>query len=129
MISFFAILLRLFSQAFRSKRNILSENALLKKENEILLRGVGKQPVHFNVYDRSFFVVLSRAADIKHRLRLVKPETLLCWQRTLRKRFWTFEHRPAKRRRKPVGTDVKNLVLSTKNDNLLWGVKRSRANC
>jgi hypothetical protein len=129
MISFFAILLRLFSQAFRSERNILSENALLKEENEILLRGVGKQQVHFNGHDKLFFVVLSRAADIKHRLRLVKPETLLCWQRTLRKRFWTFEHRPVKRGRKPVDTDVKNLVLSMKNDNLLWGVKRSRANC
>jgi hypothetical protein len=35
MISFFAILLRLFSKIFRSKRTILSENALLKKENDI----------------------------------------------------------------------------------------------
>ena len=129
MISSFAILLRLFSQAFRSKRNILSENALLKKENEILLRGAGKQRVHFNVYDKLYFVVLSRAADIKLQLRLVKPETLLHWQRTLIKRFWTFEHRPAKRGRKPVDTDVKNLILSMRNDNLLWGVKRSRANC
>jgi hypothetical protein len=87
MISFFAIVLRLFSQAFRSERNILSENALLKEENEILLRGVGKQRVHFNGHDKLFFVVLSRAADIKHRLRVIKPETLLCWQRTLRKRL------------------------------------------
>ena len=108
---------------------ILSENALLKKENEILTRKMGKKKVHFNRYDKLFFVVLNRAADIKHQLRLVKPETLLHWQRTLTKRFWTFEHRPAKRGRKPVDTDVKNLVLSVKNDNLPWGVKRSRANC
>ena len=72
MTSFFAILLRLFFQAFRSKRIILSENALLKKENDILLRRVGKQRVHFNVYDKLFFVVLNGAADIKHRLTLVK---------------------------------------------------------
>jgi len=91
----------------------------VKKENEILLRGVGKQRVHFNVYDMLCFVVLSRAADIRHRLILDKPETLLCWQRTLRKRFWTFEHRPANRGRRPVDTDVKNLALSMTNDNLL----------
>jgi transposase InsO family protein len=57
-------------------------------------------------------------------LTLVKPETVLSWQRTRIKRFWTFEHAPTKRGRKPVATDVKNLILSMKNDNLLWGVKR-----
>jgi len=124
MITFFTTLLRLFLQAFRSKRNTLTENALLKKENEILARKMGKKRVHFNRYDKLFFVVLNRAADIKHQLRLVKPETLLHWQRTLIKRFWTFEHRPAKRGRKPVEADVKNLILSMENDNLLWGMKR-----
>jgi len=124
MITFFTTLLRLFLQAFRSKRNTLTENALLKKENEILARKMGKQKVHFNRYDKLFFVVLNRAADIKHQLRLVKPETLLHWSRTLIKRFWTFEHRPSKRGRKPVEADVKNLNLSMKNDNLLWGVKQ-----
>jgi transposase InsO family protein len=124
MIAFFATLLCLFFQAFRSKRNVLSENALLKKENEILLRKVGNKRVRFSFYDKLFFVVLNKAADIKYRLTLIKPETLLSWQRTLIKQFWTFEHAPAKRGRKPVNTDVKNLILSMKNDNLLWGVKR-----
>jgi hypothetical protein len=53
----------------------------------ILLRRVGKKRVHFNIYDKLFFVDLNRAADIKHRLALVKPSTLLCWQRTLIKQF------------------------------------------
>ena len=124
MINVLAILLRLFFQIFRSKRTILSENALLKKENEILTRKMGKKRVHFDFYDKLFLVVLHRAADIKHRLTLVKPETVLYWQRTLLTRFWTFEHKPAQRGRKPVDTDVKDLILSMKNDNLLWGVKR-----
>jgi len=47
MIAFFTTLLRLFLQAFRSQRNILTENALLKKENEILLRRMGKKRAHF----------------------------------------------------------------------------------
>jgi putative transposase len=68
--------------------------------------------------------VLNRAGDIKRQLTLVKPETVLSWQRNLIKRFWTFEHKPAQRGRKPVDTDVKDLILSMKNDNLLWGVKR-----
>jgi hypothetical protein len=107
MIAFFATLLRLFFQAFRPRRNVLSENALLKKENEILLRKMGKKRAHFNFYDKLFLVVLHRAADIKDRLMLVKPETVLSWQRTLMKRFWTFGHSPAKRGRKPVDSDIK----------------------
>jgi hypothetical protein len=129
MITFFTTLLRLFLQVFRSKRNILTENALLKKENEILPRKMGKKKVHFGFYDKLFLVVLNRAADIKRQLTLVKPETVLSRQRNLIKRFWIFEHSPAKRGRKPVDADVKNLILSMKNENLLWGVKRSRVSC
>ena len=124
MIALLATPLRFILHAFRSKRNILTENALLKKENEILAREMGKKRVHFDFYDKLFLVVLQRAADIKYRLTLVKPETLLAWPRTLLKRFWTFEQRPAQRGRKPVDTEVKDLILSMKNDNLLWGVKR-----
>jgi hypothetical protein len=46
MVAFFSTLLRLFFQVFRSRRTILSEIALLKKENEILLRKMGKKKVH-----------------------------------------------------------------------------------
>jgi hypothetical protein len=66
MVTFFGTLTRLFFQAFRSKN-----------ENDILLRRVGKKRVHFNIYDKLLFVILKKAADIKHRLTLVKPGTLL----------------------------------------------------
>jgi putative transposase len=124
MILFLASLLRLFLHAFGSRSAVLAENAMLKKENEILLRKVGKKRVRFSFYDRFFFVVLNRAAEIKDHLTLVKPETVLAWQRTLIRRFWTFEQRPAKRGRKSVDAEIKNLILSMKNDNVLWGVKR-----
>jgi hypothetical protein len=119
MIALLATLLRSILHAFRSTRNILTENALRKKENEILARKMGKKRVHFDFYDKLFLVVLHRAADIKYRLTLVKPETLLAWPRTLLKRFWTFQHRPAQRGRKPVDTEIKDLILSMKNDGYL----------
>jgi hypothetical protein len=75
MIAFLATFLRLFFLALGSKRNVLSKNALLKKENEILLRRLGKKRVQFDVYDKLFLVDLNGAADIKHQLTLVKPET------------------------------------------------------
>ena len=77
MVTLFASLLRLFLQVFRSKRTIVSEIALVRKENEILLRRLGMKRVAFGFYDKLFLVVLNRAADIKHRLTLAKPETVL----------------------------------------------------
>ena len=124
MVPFLASLLRFFLHVVSPRWTILSENAVLKKGNEILLRRVWKKRVHFSSCDQFLFVVLNRAADIKHRLALVKPETVLTWQRIPIRRFWTFERRPANRGRKSDDTDIKNLILSMKNDNLLWGVKR-----
>jgi hypothetical protein len=43
MVAFFSTLLRLFFHVFWSRRTILSEIALVKKENEILLRKMGKK--------------------------------------------------------------------------------------
>ena len=124
MVLFLASLPRFVLNPFSPRKSILSENAVLQKEIEILLRKVGKKRVHFSFYDRFFFVVLNRAADIKDRLTLVKPATVLTWQRTLIRRFWTFEHGPARRGRRPVDSEIKNLILSMRNNNLLWGVKR-----
>jgi len=63
MVPFLASLLRCFLNAFSSRRTILSEKAVLMKENEILLRRIGRKRVHFTFYDRFFFVVLNQAAD------------------------------------------------------------------
>jgi putative transposase len=43
---------------------------------------------------------------------------------TLFKGFCPFEHSPGTPSRKLIDADIKNLILSMKNDNLLWGVKR-----
>ena len=93
MVLLLASLLRFVLNLFSSRKSILSENAVLQKENEILLRRAGKKRARFSFYDRFLLVVLNRAADIKHHLTLVKPGTVLAWQRTLIRRFWTFEHR------------------------------------
>jgi len=76
MIAFFGTLLHFFLKAFRSRGNILTENALLKKENEILTRKMGKKRVHFDFYDKLFLVVLNGAADIKRRAMWAAPSLL-----------------------------------------------------
>jgi hypothetical protein len=75
MIALFTTLVRLFLQAFRSKRNILTENPWLKKENEILARKTEKKRVHSDFYEKLFLVVLHRAADIAVNIELKSPSS------------------------------------------------------
>jgi hypothetical protein len=55
MKAFLAAFLHSILLTLGSKRDVLSKNAVLKKENEILLRKVGKQRVQFDTLDKSFF--------------------------------------------------------------------------
>jgi putative transposase len=71
-----------------------------------------------------FFTALNKAAGIKDRISIVKPETILKWQRILIKHFWTFRTSWRKRGRRPVSREIQDLILGMKNSNNLWGVKR-----
>jgi putative transposase len=55
-------------------------------------------------------------------LTIVKPSTLLDWQRRFIKNYWTYSHKTPGR--KPVTKDIKDLILEMKTDNLLWGCHR-----
>lgn len=55
-------------------------------------------------------------------LSIVKPETLLRWQRNIIKKSWSFKHK--KRGRKPITAKIKKLILEMKTENRLWGCRR-----
>ncbi|MCK5197443.1 MAG: hypothetical protein KAR21_03785, partial [Spirochaetales bacterium] len=55
-------------------------------------------------------------------LTLVKPSTLLGWQRRFVKNFWTFKNKSPGR--KPVSKEIKELILQMKQENHLWGCHR-----
>ena len=60
MVLLFTSLLRFVSHRVGSRRPRHSENAVLMKENEILLRKVGRKRVYFSSFDRFFFAFLNR---------------------------------------------------------------------
>ena len=94
-----------------------------KKEIEILKRQNPKRKLRFRHCDRIVFAVMNRVSDIKGHISIVKPDTVLCWQKQLIKRFWTYK---TKNRggRPPVKHEVKQLILNMKNDNIYWGYKK-----
>lgn len=123
MFALITFLFRAFFSLFKSSKQLSIQNCLQKKEIEILKRQNQKKRLKIHQSDRIIFSILHKIGPIKDRLSIVKPETVLRWQRELIKRFWTFK---TKNRvgRPPVQNEIKQLILSMKNDNLYWGYKK-----
>jgi len=124
MIGLLSFFIKLFSYLFQSKKSLICQVALMRKEIEILKRGKSGKRITTKRSDRIFFVALNKVASVGNRISIVKPETVLRWQRTLIKHFWTFRTSGRKKGRKPVDKEIQNLILSMKNGNILWGVKK-----
>lgn len=126
MFNFVVNLLKaLFSVIFNNRKDFIFILLLLKKENEIMNRHLnlhGKRitSTHSDRFCLSLVAALSKRA-FTH-LSIVKPETLLEWQRRLIKKRWTYKHR--KRGRKPISAANRQLILEMKTDNPLWGCRR-----
>ena len=123
MFSLITFLIGVFFNLFKSKKKLSIQNCLQKKEIEILKRQNQKKRLKIHQSDRFIFSILNKIGTIKDRISIVKPETVLRWQRELIKHFWTFKskHRVG---RPPFRDEIKQLILSMKNDNLYWGYKK-----
>jgi hypothetical protein len=97
---------------------------VLEKENEILKRKVAGKRIVTNHLDRMFFAFLNKIMAVKDYITIVQPTTVLRWQKMLIRRLWTFRDYSGIQGRKPVDGTIRNLILSMKNENVLWGVKR-----
>jgi len=123
MFSLLTFLFHAFFSLFKSKKDLIVQISLQKKEIEILLRNNQKKRLKFDHSDRIIFSLLNRIGHIKNSISIVKPETMLRWQRQLIKRFWTYKS-DKQIGRPPVDRKIKQLILSMKNDNLYWGHKK-----
>ena len=79
--------------------------------------------IYSNHSERASLSIIAALSEktISH-LSIVKPDTLLEWQRRLIKKRWSFKHK--KRGRKPVSASIRSLALEMKTDNPLWGSRR-----
>ena len=123
MFYLFTFLIKATFLLFQSKKNLIIQLCLQKKEIEILKRQNQKRKLIFKNSDRIVFAVMNRVSDIKEHISIVKPATVLRWQKQLIKRFWTYN---TKNRgcRPPVKHEVKQLIFNMKNDNIYWGYKK-----
>lgn len=120
-----SLLHSIFKIIFTSRKDILITLMVLKKENQIYKRQLNLQKVQSNLKknDRLFLSLLSSLSKkaISH-LTIVKPSTLLDWQRRFIKNFWSYKHKTPGR--KPISSEIKKLILEMKQKNTLWGCHR-----
>jgi len=101
----------------RSKKELIIQFCLHKKEIEILKRQNQKKRLKFHHCDRIIFSTLNRIGNIKETVSIIKPETVLRWQKQLLKRLWTYKTKN-QLGRPPVQSEIKKIILCMKNDNL-----------
>lgn len=84
MFNFILLIMRAILLLYPAwQMDMVVENAILKKENEILKRKKKKR-IKFNFSDRLFYTIICKLLEKATRfVTLIKPDTVLGWQRDL----------------------------------------------
>ena len=119
-----SIVIGLLSDASRSHRDLIVENAMLRQQLIVLKRQV-KRP-QLSQRDRLHLVLLARLTRFwQQALHIVQPDTLLRWHRDLFRSFWRRKSKP-KHRKPRISHETIALIKQMARDNPLWGAERIR---
>ena len=119
-----SLMLGTVTDLFRSKSQLVAENALLRQQLIILRRQV-KRPVYTRA-DRMVLVLLARAVQTwKQVLFIVQPETLLRWHREGFRWFWKRKSKVTSPTPK-LAPEIIILIKEMAKNNQLWGAERIR---
>lgn len=94
------------------QKELALENDYLRQENKILRSKFGRRVPLVEV-DRKILVkygmrIKGRLADV---VSIVKPETILDWNRRMKAKKWTYDTTPKKPGRPPKGKETEDLVV------------------
>ena len=81
MFSLLTFVFSLILNLFKSEKQLLLHVSLQQKELEILKRQIRKKRLPIRQTDRIILSILTRSSEIKESISIVKPETVLRWQR------------------------------------------------
>src|SRR3954463_6192649 len=109
---------------FKTSAQLRMENLALRQQLAVLRRSAPKR-LKLTSADRIFWVWLRRVwGDWKSTLLIVKPETVLAWQRKGFRLFWTWKIRRGQPGRPSIPPDVRDLIRTVSRNNPLWGAPR-----
>src|SRR6266536_3386271 len=123
MLNTILIVLRTISLIFGGHEQVALENLALREQLGIFQRSVRHPKIRQR--DRLFWVCLRKVwREWSSALVIVRPETVLDWQRKRFKRYWcqlSQNKNPGRPRR---GADIRKLVKAMAEANLSWGAPR-----
>jgi putative transposase len=100
---------------------LLAEVLFLRRQLAMVIeRGV--RPRRARPFDRFWLVLLSRLFDWREAFLILRPATLVRWQRDLVRCVWRWKSRPIGRPRVP--SDLRALIRRVAGENPSWGCRR-----
>jgi len=115
----------LLRDLFRTRDELVAENAALRQQLIAASRHV-KRPA-LRSWERALLVVLaSRLHTWRNTILLVKPETVLRWDREGFRLFWKRKSKTSKPRHSRIAPDTIELIRRIALDNRTWGAERIR---
>src|SRR5258708_14744919 len=124
MIGWPCFALAVLASPFKSKVRLEAENAVLRHQLIVLRRRLHGR-VRLTNHDRLFFIQLYRwVPSILQVLTIIRPETLLRWQRAGFRCYWRSKSHP-RGGRPQIDTELRVLIRRMSVENPLWGAPRT----
>ena len=109
---------------FRTRASMHLEIFALRHQLAVLQRRTPKRP-SLRTADRLLWVMLSRVwAQWRSAVMIVKPETVIGWQRKGFRLYWRWKSRGGKPGRPCVSLEIQELIRQMSSANPLWGAPR-----
>ena len=123
MIGLLLFVLAILASPIKSKSRLEAENAILRQQLIVLTRKLGGR-VRLTNNDRWFFIQMYRwFPSILQVLTIIRPETLLRWDRAGFRLYWRWKSRSLGGRPQ-IEAELRRLIHSMSVENPLWGAPR-----
>ena len=128
MLNAIVIAIRFIILVFSGHKQVALENAALRQQLAVFRRDVRRPQLRGR--DRFFWVALRMIwKDWKSALVIVRPDTVISWQRNRFKRFWRRLSQPKSLGRPPVSSEIRQLVRTMAAANHYGERHASTENC
>src|ERR1700756_4041815 len=123
MIGLLSFALAVLASPFKSRLRLEAENAVLRHQLMVLRRRLQGR-IRLANHDRWFFIQMYRwFPSILSVLTIVRPETLVRWQRAGFRGYWRWKSRSSGGRPQ-IDTELRVLIRRISVENPLWGAPR-----
>src|SRR3712207_4936933 len=125
LIEYLVLLVGVFRTVLSSRADLVTENLLLRQQLTILTRPT-RRASRLRSRDKLFWVVIrTLRRDWRQHLVLVRPDTVVRWQRQACKVFWRWRSR-GRLGRPRLSAEVRELIARMARENPQWGSERIR---